>query len=330
MNLYTELGLNLVILFQNSGDWLLPIMLFFTNLGNELFFLLVAPILYWCINKKIGPRLGTFLLISTSINSILKLVFHSPRPYWVSPQVKPYSHETSFGIPSGHSQNAAVVWGAIAAWAQKTWMWLLSIFVIIMIGLSRIYLGVHFPIDVLSGWLVGGILLFILLRTEKPVLGWFNKFHPAAQILLIFFGTLIMLLIWFTVKIGISGFVLPQQWIELAQQKAGTEPITPLSPEGIISNMGALFGFGVGAIMINSLGGFKVRGNFLQYILRSLIGIFGVLVIWYGLGKLFPRNPDLLSYSLRYFRYALVTIWVTALAPLVFRLVKISSADVTQ
>lgn len=327
MDFYNQLGIQLVIFLQNTGNWLLPFMQFFTNLGNELFFLLVAPILYWCINKKLGLRLGTFLLISTGINSILKLAFHSPRPYWVSKQVKPYSHETSFGIPSGHSQNAAVVWGAIAVWVHKTWLWILAIFLILMIGLSRIYLGVHFPIDVLSGWLVGALLLFFLLRIEKPTLAWFSKFHPVAQILLLFLGTLIFLFIWFTIKISISGFEIPQQWIELAQQKTGSELITPLSPEGIISTMGALFGFGVGAILINALGGFQVRGNILQYLLRSLIGIFGVFVIWFGLGKVFPRNPDLLSYSLRYLRYMLITLWVTALAPLIFRLLKISTAE---
>ena len=197
-----------------------------------------------------------------------------------------------------------------------------------MIGLSRIYLAVHFPIDVITGWLIGSILLFIMLRLEKPFMNWINQFSAVTQIGLFFLGTLVFLAIWYSIRFALSGFQTPPQWLAMAAaQFPQVNEMNPLSPKGIISDMGALFGFGVGGIIINSLGGFKTRGNLFQYFLRAILGIIGVIIIWYGLEKVFPRNTDFISYALRYIRYALITIWVAAIAPLFFRIIKIAQAE---
>jgi hypothetical protein len=79
-----------------------------------------------------------------------------------------------------------------------------------------------------------------------------------------------------------------------------------------------LFGLASGAIWLKSRGGFETNGSIGQLILRYLLGLIGVLVLWFGLGQLFPDGEDLLSLALRYLRYALVGFWVSALAPLIF------------
>lgn len=141
--------MGIILYLQNLGNWLVPIAEFFTFLGFEEFYLLIMPAIYWCVDSLIGARLAFMLVATTSLNGVLKLAFHSPRPYWVSAEIKALSSETSFGIPSGHAQNAFALWGTWAGSLRKTWAWLMAGFVILMIGLSRLALGMHFPSDVL-------------------------------------------------------------------------------------------------------------------------------------------------------------------------------------
>ena len=169
-----EIELLVNLFFQNLGGWLESLMQAFTFLGNELFFLLIMPALYWSIDPATGFRAGMMLIISGGLNSSLKMLFHSPRPYWIDPQVKAMASETSFGLPSGHSQNSAAIWGMIAASFRKKWAWSVALVVIFLVGISRLYLGVHFLRDVLSGWLIGGLIVILYLVLEAPVSRWLS------------------------------------------------------------------------------------------------------------------------------------------------------------
>ena len=141
-------GIAFVLAFQALGGWLTLPMKFFTFLGSEECFLFILPALYWSINASLGARLGAILLFNAGLNEIFKLAFHGPRPYWVDGRVKALAVEGSFGIPSGHAQLSVALWGTLAAQAKRPWAWVAAIAVMLMVGLSRIYLGVHFPHDV--------------------------------------------------------------------------------------------------------------------------------------------------------------------------------------
>jgi membrane-associated phospholipid phosphatase len=91
----------------------------FSFLGMEEFFMAILPVLYWCVYRILGLRVAIVLMLSTSINGAVKLAFHGPRPYWISPGVRALSEETSFGTPSNHAQSAVVVWGNLAAYLHK-------------------------------------------------------------------------------------------------------------------------------------------------------------------------------------------------------------------
>ena len=157
---------------QGLGEWLRVPMLAITTLGNEQFFILLLPTIYWCFDQMIGLRVGIIFLMGNTINSFFKLLFHNPRPYWISDSVKPYSHETSFGLPSGHAQTAATIWGWLACEIKKRWFTVVALILVFLIGLSRLYLGVHFLTDVVLGWLIGGLLVWAFSAWHGKVGKW--------------------------------------------------------------------------------------------------------------------------------------------------------------
>ncbi|GAP11489.1 membrane-associated phospholipid phosphatase [Bellilinea caldifistulae] len=290
-----------------------------TFLGNEEFYLLIIPLLYWCVDAGLGLRIGVMLIFSNVFNSALKLAFHSPRPYWIDSTVRAFSSETSFGMPSGHAQNAASLWGLAAVKIRKTWFRWLAVLLILLIGLSRMVLGVHFPSDVLVGWGVGGLLLTAYLQLEKPVIRWFNGLNPSRQFTVALASSLVILLSGFLVLLGVSRWSLPPEWGQTALLAAPQDPINPLTLAPFFTVGGTWLGFLTGLILMLRSGGLmNVTGSPLQLSGRFLIGIAGVLVLYAGLGALFPREPEMVGYGFRFLRYSLIGFWISAAAPFLF------------
>ncbi len=304
-----------IIFLQSLGEWLVPIAEFFTFLGFEEFYLLIMPAIYWCVDSLIGARLAVMLVATTSLNGILKLAFHSPRPYWVSTDIKALSSETSFGIPSGHAQNAFALWGTWAGSLQRASGWLIAGIVILMIGLSRLALGMHFPIDVLLGWFFGGLLFLIFFRLEKPVLTRINSLSIRNQILTILLITFAILIIG-NLMITILNFELPDSWVSNGIL-AGTKP-DPLSRDGFTTASGVFLGLGLGLILMKQRGGFDPKGKIWKRFTRYLLGIVGTLALWAGLKAIFPSGEEFIPQAFRLVRYTSIGFWVSAGGPLVF------------
>lgn len=318
-------GIKINLFFQGLGIWLRTPMEIFSFFGQELFYLVVIPAIYWCWNAALGIRIGLLLMISSSLNSIFKLILHQPRPYWFDPSVKGLAEETSFGVPSGHAQNAVVVWGGIAAWIQRTWAWILAIILMLMIGLSRLYLGVHFPTDVLAGWVIGAIILVIYLALEKPAKNWLRNQSILIQITIAFLGSVLLILMVSIARNLLGNYSLPEAWLENARQAfPESEPVNPLSLAGVYSNAGVLFGLSLGVILLEAKGGFDAGGIWWKRLLRFVIGLIGLVLLYFGLRLIFPSGEDLLANSLRYIRYGIVGLWVSWLAPLLFFSLKLA------
>ena len=310
MNIWLGWGLPIITWLQGLGDWLLVPMQSFTFLGSEEFFLLIMPALLWCFEFRLGFRIGLILLTSQGINGIFKLLFSAPRPFWVSSDVKALSTEGSFGMPSGHSQTAVVVWGRLAAGIRKRWATILLALLILIISISRLYLGVHFPTDVLTGWLVGVLILWAFLRFEDPLGARLSKLGVPMQIGIAFLASIAIILLGLLAQ-ALSVAPLAE-WVQTAAQK-GAE-IDPRSIEGVISSAGALFGLGAGGALIFARNGFDASGAWWKRILRYLVGVVGVAAIYFGLKLVLPEGVQVL----RYLRYALVGFWVSYLAPRTF------------
>lgn len=324
MGTILTLGILIILFLQALGAWLETPMAFFSFLGMEEFYLFVAPALFWLVDPVIGLRTGLALMVSGVVNGIFKLLFTGPRPYWFDARVIPMGSETSFGVPSGHSQNAVVVWGMVAAQFRKRWLWIVAIALMFLIGLSRLYLGMHFPHDVLLGWLIGAVLLWALLRFEKPVVAWIQRYKPLEQITVVFGVSLGMILLAALARLVLGAYTVPESWVTLAARQPGGTPIEPLALSGIVSNAGVFFGLAAGYILLRMSGSFEAKAPVIKLVLRFVIGLIGVAAIWYGLGGVFPRGESLLPYLLRFIRYALIGLWIAYLAPRLFILLHLA------
>jgi membrane-associated phospholipid phosphatase len=312
---WTQWGIELIVALQAAGvPALTRLMESFTFLGAELFYMLVMPAVLGSFNGSLGTRLGLALLTSAGLNAVLKMAFALPRPFWVDDRVRALSFESSFGLPSGHAQNAVVLWGYLAVQLRRWWATLAALLLIVAISFSRAYLGVHFPADVVAGWLVGTILLAVFVVLERPVGRWLKRRRLSTRVLAAAGYSFGLLALGWLAANAVAMRALPLEWAANFERAfPGTIPFQPGSLDNIIIGAGALLGFSVGAVLLDDWGRFRdAHGGWLR-LARFLVGLLGVLVLQFGLSELFPETD-----ALRFTRYALLGLWISYGAPRVF------------
>jgi membrane-associated phospholipid phosphatase len=317
----SEIGL--ILLVQRLPEWLTPLMVFFSALGTETFFLVLLPIVYWCVDPRLGVRVGLILLVTAGINAIGKLATHGPRPYWVDARVKALATETSFGMPSGHAQVSLAIWGVLAAATRKPAAYVAAGILVILIGFSRVYLGVHFISDVVIGLILGAITLWLVLRFEAPVVAWWQRRALAPQVVLALCVSLIVVATALVVTRSYADWSMPAAWAHATKVDAE-------SSKTLIAMSGALFGLLAGASAMHRLGWFDAGGPILQRIGRWLFGSIGLGLIYFALKKYLPHDESLAANTLRYFGYAALTLWVQLVAPLLFVRLRLARRHVPQ
>ena len=316
MQTLIDFGVSFIIALQRLGEWQIPIMNFFSQLGTEEFFFIVLPLLLWSVDSAIGIRVAFILAVSNILNLVGKVGLAGPRPYWVSSHIQPWWPETSFGIPSGHAQHAMSVWGIIALYKKEKWITAICAILVFMIGFSRLVLGAHFPHDVVLGWLLGAFLLWLYARYWDTTVDWLSKMNFSKQVGIAFLTSMIFIIVGMTVTTLRSNFQIPESWMTNAL-RSGIAP-DPIDPNGVFTAAGTFFGLALGAAWTHLRGGYQVDGPIWKRALRYAIGLIGVILFWQVLGAVFPRGDGVLVYSLRFFRYTLVGWWVSGGAPWIF------------
>lgn len=316
------MSLDLILVLQ-SIPGLAGVMEFFTSLGGEEFFLLVMPAVYWCVDAPLGLRVATLLISSNSLNEVLKLAFHLPRPIWVDERVRALSVETSYGLPSGHAQTAVAVWGGLATHMKQRWAWGIALLVVLLISLSRLYLGMHFLGDVVAGWVLGGLLVWAFAR-------WGNRWGSRLRGLSLGIQIGLALgaaLVYLAVCYAAITFAPPDppQWASIAALTLPTEEFAPRHPESPVSAAGRIFGLGLSLALLARGQRFYAGGPFSQRAVRFAVGVLGVLVFWLGLRFIFPAGEDVMALTFRFVRYTLIVVWGLYLAPLVFLKFKLAT-----
>ncbi len=284
MDALTAWGLEFVRATQDTlgRAFLLP-MQAITLLGSELFALAALPLIYWCVDRKKGARIGILVLFSAFANLWVKTLFKLPRPYELDPSLE-LARENTSAFPSGHSQNSIAFWGAALTVLPKGIGLAAFIALPLLVGLSRIYLGVHFPVDVMAGWALGGFFVALFygigLRIEAALHNLESRFR----------------------MIIVAAVALAMNF---------------LMPEDAMLG-GAFLGSGIGFVLVSKNLRFEAKGRLADKAMRYVLGMAGAVVIYLGpkylLGDSFPAQASLI----RFLRYGLLGFWVSYGAPLVF------------
>jgi membrane-associated phospholipid phosphatase len=301
-----DLELDLILGLRGMLPGLVGVFEMLTSLGNEMFYLLFMPLVYWCLDRATGARLTVLFLISAAANAGTKALFSQPRPFDYAPDrvgnlfavplaeaVERYE-ATGNGFPSGHTQNTVTIWGYLATQARRVRVpsfpaagvlaLIPAALLILLIPLSRIYLAVHFPRDVVGGYVIGAALLALFLWLE-----------PVATAALIGLGPR-----W---QVGIAMAVPAMGMLIYPHEATVTAGAT-------------LMGMGVGFALDRRWLHFETAGPVWQRALRYTLGVVGMLALYAGLKAIFvPLTPVLFW---RFIRYTLMGLWGSLGAPWVF------------
>ena len=312
MDALQQFGISLTQALQVLSPTFDGLMNFFTFLGRVEFYLLIIPFIYWTIDKRMGMRALLILIFIDIVGMSFKLLFHQPRPYWIG-DVKQLAKESSYGIPSTHASDSLAVGGFLAYRINRSWFWVVMSVILFFIGLSRIYLAAHFTHDVLFGWLIGAIVLWVSLRWGEQTFTSLKSKSLSAQVVSGFIVSLAVILIGILIRSFIAGTPDPASWANYATEARSISSFFTLS--------GALFGAIAGYAIMRKYASFQTSGSWKQRGLTYLLGILGVAVIYLVLSMAFgliAPDESAIGYTLRYTRYALVTFWMTFIAPWIF------------
>jgi len=303
MEAILQWGLDCIRLIQTGANPPLTMfMKIITELGSAAVYIILLPLIYWCIDEKKCLRLGTMILISVWLNIVLKSLLDQPRPFFENydPSVG-IIHERMGGFPSGHAQNSLVMWIIIASWGKQKRFYGIAALFCLLIGFSRVYLGVHFPTDVLGGWLIGGILLAVYFCTEKRIETLLAAHSPRAGLIACAALAFVM--------------ILYRPFIEL------------LMPGAMILGLGTgyyLCRFHIGftaSALSNRTGVYK----YLALAVRFLLGMTVMVLLFVLTEKITVKFEGSGNYPLFMFlRFALFALWISAGAPWLFRFLRLA------
>lgn len=308
---------DLVFRFQEFAAWLHDPMEVITFFGAEDWFLLFVSLIFWSTNKRLGIDLGVLLIATGAVNTFTKCLFKHPRPFWLDPTLGS-DPIRSFSLPSGHAQTSTVLYGNLArhvglggrAGPSRLLSVIGLIVFILLVSLSRIILGVHFPGDVLVGIAAGLLTLLVYGWARRPVGGWLAG------------RTLFQHVVMATL---VGGLLLGLNLLALSLPVRDTGAYALFYAEGGRTSMneaanltGLVIGLWVGLALEASTVRFTVAGPAWQRTVRYLAGVLGILAIWMGLRLVFPSEPLALGLALRIVRYGLTMFWAIYIWPALF------------
>ena len=262
-----------------------------TYLGDETAFLVVALILMWCVDKRTGYYVMSVGFLGTIANQFMKLWFRIPRPWVLDPEftILEQAREgaSGYSFPSGHTQSSVGTFGSIAYTTKHRWIRILSLLAVVLVPFSRMYLGVHTPLDVV----VAAVMALILIFGLRPVILGKNK-----QVFPVF------LVVMVAVSVAFLAFV------ELFPFPADIDPHNMESGlKNAYTLLGSILGMCLVYIADEKWLHFEVKAVWWAQILKVAIGLGIVLLVKSGLkAPLDYVFGALIGRAVRYFLIVIV------------------------
>lgn len=278
-------------LFENFTGFFDIFFSFFTFFGEGTLLFILLPVLYWTINKDIGKILGFACFTSVVTNDTLKEIAKIERPI-SNPDIRfveidnlfvnTVDLKNSYSFPSGHSQNISVTCFTLALYYNKKKLWILSTILVLLVMASRMYLGVHWPIDVIIGGLLGLIIACVMYIVHK-------KCNPS---------------IYDYIYIGVAVLSLFTLFISRSS--------------GAFRDVGCLLGFAFGSFAETKFVKFDPKVNPLwKKIVRVVVGLLLLFGLKAGLKPLFNLIGDYAIFDL--IRYFIIIFVAICLYPWLFK-----------
>ena len=224
-----------------------------TMCGEQIVLISIISIIYWALDKKFGEYIAYSVLTSVLLNNAVKDIFKMKRPIGEE-GIRTLREKTATGysFPSGHTQSSASFYGAMAIYLKKKAMYIIATIMIILIGFSRLYLGVHYPKDVIFGGILGVLTSLICYKL-------YNRFE----------NKMLLYVITFIVFIPALTFAHSADFIK---------------------GMGTYLGFVIGMYIEKKYVNFSIEGSTTVKVIRVLLGILILLVLQVGLKAIFPSE----------------------------------------
>ena len=278
-------------------------------LGGTAFYVPVTLAVFWCVSPRQAARAAVILLFGAFVNTFLKLLFHDPRPYWTDPTIEGEQSHSSFGMPSGHAQNAPVAWGFWAAQTRRRSLWAAACVIVALIGASRVFLGVHSIGQVLAGWGVGLTLLVAALYLEPFIVSWWTRHHVAVQMTLALLISLLLLGAAWVALQPIQEWHWPNAWARAIRAAGGETESVDLVESSMAA--GGFFGVLAGLSLLAARGWFEPGGTPWRRLARIPVALGGAAVLYYLPALLLDGDGLLQAFTVQ----AVLGFWVTAGAP---------------
>jgi len=248
-----------------STDFLDKAFQFITFLGEGAFYVLIIATIYWSVDKSIGLRLGFIQIFSMFTNGLIKNIFKAARPIGqegiFSLRTKT---ATGHSFPSGHTQGSATFWSSLMKIYKKSWLYIIGSIIILAVGISRLYLGVHWPRDVVGGIIFGVLSMFIADKIISLALK--KEDHRYLQLLV---------LPAFLVLV----FIQDKDYVKAVAMTAGLY---------------------LGYILESKYIHFDSKSSLLEQVIKITIGLLGLLIVKMTMELILPDNniATFIDYSL--------------------------------
>lgn len=280
---------------ENISEFFESIFKFITNFGGQEILILAIVIIYFVFSKKLGQRIAFAIFTSLLVNNSLKIIVDRVRPfnhpkatYTLTEDVT--SHATGQSFPSGHAQNSAVSYGSIFFTYKKNYLLIIGIVLIVLVALSRIMLGVHYPTDVIVGAILGLLLAYFGTKLHEKYEDNFNNQMKLYILVAILF--------------------LPFIFIYINKLK-----INYVAYKDFYTIYSFYLGYIVACWLEKKYVDFNEAMNIRFRIIRAIIAVIIVLGLLIGLKAIFPEDNVVFD-MLRYFTLSFVGLGVY---PIVFK-----------